>query len=417
MLGDGNDLELDRCPAALQALAEFLQDDLMSAQWPEGADGIDATPSRSRFAAHLLLWLSHLLDSGRHYWFPNFARDKVVEHFVVHLISQEHYSLVPCYARHLRPSLLELTYTKFFDMLLERAPGDICKEQILSEAYYNLPAEGDGSVRSVVQKLLRSTREGALASLAELPEQGADQGRVERVEKAASKAVHAVEWAVGDHLTWLEATEHAVVLIRELVLGEKLELAWELVSEALPPKVLEPEFVLEGHAEELKLRAGTCLELQAWHTYLLLLHELDRSPHQPRAFNEQLIETVLNLDQPCDEHTRGWLLIESDEETLEYVKYRDAMDIRTEAAEPVTLMEEPSSEQNRTEPCQLQLIVTAPGAGTWGVASAAVDALQMALQAKAQEMGLLEASVQLRGSAESTEPGAMPDVLMEINLK
>lgn len=72
-------------------------------------------------------------------------RAQVINMFVVQLMDQGHHALVPLYACHLRPTLLEPTYTAFLEML-NGAPLPQ-KDLVLRQALQSLPVEGARAAR------------------------------------------------------------------------------------------------------------------------------------------------------------------------------------------------------------------------------------------------------------------------------
>ena len=169
-------------------------------------------PGLLRFAAHMLLFLQTALPEGGGLapsGALHFHLNKIVNLYVVHLIAQRRYDLVPLYARHLRAPVLVETYSKFLALLAPASQET--KTRVLREALLWIPMEDEGGVRAVLTKALDDSREVVD------PLSGAPVGAA--ATRGPRHREDVLEWACVRAETHAEAATHACALVRQLCMG------------------------------------------------------------------------------------------------------------------------------------------------------------------------------------------------------
>jgi nuclear pore complex protein Nup107 len=154
----------------------------------------------TRFTAHALLFLESLLAEGGGLS-PGgelyFHLNKVLNLYVVHLIANKRYALVPAYVVHLRHPLLIETYANFLDLL---APAVMSRKSLcFAEASLWMDIEGLGGWREIVTRSLSDSR-----SL-DMVHRGPDYRRL------------MLQWSTVAVETYPEAATHACLLVRQLM--------------------------------------------------------------------------------------------------------------------------------------------------------------------------------------------------------
>lgn len=180
-------------------------------------------PTLLRFATHLLLFLQDALPENGGGLQPNgalnFHLNKIVNLYVVHLIAERRYSLVPRYARHLRPQLLVETYARFLELL---APcSNSTKTRVIKEASQWIPLEGEAGVRAILTKTLDDSREVFRVT------NNSETGAIQSIPSGAAATrgpdhrENVLRWACvpGTQAMHAETATHACALVRQLCLG------------------------------------------------------------------------------------------------------------------------------------------------------------------------------------------------------
>ena len=243
---------------------ELVLDHMMRWIFPEeelksGGERVASKPldaGLTRFVAHALLFLESLLaeggglsPGGELYYHLN----KVLNLYVVHLIANKRYALVPAYVVHLRHPLLIETYANFLDLL---APAVLSRKTLcFAEATLWMEIDGLGGWREIVTRALSDSR-----SL-ENAHRGPDYRRL------------MLQWACVASETFPEAAKHACLLLRQLmcqrtsinVFANEGPVDGELRARAILVDEL-PEGVQEG--AKSGGAAGAAAELGDWARYL-----------------------------------------------------------------------------------------------------------------------------------------------------
>ena len=169
-------------------------------------------PGLLRFAAHMFLFLQTALPEGgglQPGGALHFHLNKIVNLYVVHLVAERRYDLVPLYARHLRAPVLVETYARFLALLASASRET--KARVLREALTWIPMEDEGGVRAVLNRALDDSREVVD------PLSGAPIGAA--ATRGPRHREDVLEWACVRAETHAEAATHACALVRQLCLA------------------------------------------------------------------------------------------------------------------------------------------------------------------------------------------------------
>lgn len=243
-------------------------------------------PGLTRFVAHALLLLESLLPEGgglspggELYYHLN----KVLSLYVVHLIANKRYALVPAYAVHLRHPLLIETYANFLDLL---APAIISRKTLCyAEASLWMEMDGPGGWREIVTRALR------------------DSLSLDSVHRGPDYRRLMLQWACVANETYPEASQHACLLLRQLMCqrtavnvfavdgfvdGEQR--AREILLDELP----------EGAQQEAKSNgaSGAAAELGDWARYLATTEAISAWKGVWSANESQRFETAAQNTRP-----------------------------------------------------------------------------------------------------------------------
>jgi len=210
----------------------------------------------TRFTAHALLFLESLLAEGGGLS-PGgelyFHLNKVLNLYVVHLIANKRYALVPAYVVHLRHPLLIETYANFLDLLASAVMSR--KSLCFAEASLWMDVEGLGGWREIVTRALSDSR-----SL-DMVHRGPDYRRL------------MLQWATVSTETFPEAATHACLLLRQLMCQRTSINVFSsdaLVDGESRARAILLEELPEGAQEEAKAHgaSGAAAELRDWARYL-----------------------------------------------------------------------------------------------------------------------------------------------------
>jgi len=210
----------------------------------------------TRFVAHALLFLESLLaeggglsPGGELYYHLN----KVLNLYVVHLIANKRYALVPAYLVHLRHPLLIETYANFLSLL---APAVHSRKALcFAEASLWMEMEGLGGWREIVTRALR------------------DSISLENVHRGPDHRRLMLQWACVAKETYPEAAKQACLLLRQLMCQRTsvnvFSVDGPVDGESRSRSILIDE--LTGNVQELATvngAAGAAAEIGDWARYL-----------------------------------------------------------------------------------------------------------------------------------------------------
>lgn len=213
-------------------------------------------PGLTRFVAHALLFLESLLDEGgglspggELYYHLN----KVLSLYVVHLIANKRYALVPAYAVHLRHPLLIEVYANFLDLL---APAVISRKTLCyAEASLWMEMDGPGGWREIIARALN------------------DSVSLENVHRGPEYRQLMLQWACVATETYPEAARQACLLLRQLMCQRTSVNVFAndgAVDGELRARAILLEELAEGVQEQATANgaAGSAAELGDWARYL-----------------------------------------------------------------------------------------------------------------------------------------------------
>ena len=178
-----------------------------------GVPSAPPPPGLLRFAAHMLLFLQTALPEGgglQPGGALHFHLNKVVNLYVVHLVAERRYDLVPRYARHLRAPVLVETYARLLTLLAPASSAT--KSRVIAEALQWIPMEHEGGLRAIVVRALDDSREVVDPRTGAPSGAGATRGPRHRED--------VLEWACAAGADMhAEAAAQACALVRQLCLG------------------------------------------------------------------------------------------------------------------------------------------------------------------------------------------------------
>ena len=300
----------------LGKMKELLLDHMMRWIFPE--DELDSNVERvssepldiglTRFTAHALLFLESLLPEGGGLS-PGgelyFHLNKVLNLYVVHLIANKRYALVPAYVVHLRHPLLIETYANFLDLL---APAVLSRKTLCyAEAALWMEIEGPGGWREIVTRAL------------------SDSTSLVNVHRGPEYRRLMLQWACVTSETYPEAVKHACLLLRQLMCQRtSIEVFANdaPVDGELRARVILLEELPEVAQEEARANgaAAAAAELADWARYLAATEAISQWKQVWSVNESRRLDVAAQNTRPYAPNSAG----EVTEDEL--AKARDAID-------------------------------------------------------------------------------------------